>query len=233
VLTLRASASRSYRAPTLNERYWQPGGNPNLRPETGLGYEGGLQHRRQLGAQASLQTELTAFHQLVDDWVQWMPDVQGIWTPRNLRQVRSQGLEATTAYRLRAGAYRLHARAAYSFTRTTKVQGSAADYDPMGVQLMYVPVNQGSFTTDQQWRGWLLSTQANATGLRYTDASGTANLPAYAVLGATGGYTWHLARYDLTATLRGTNLLNQAYSGYPGRPAPPRAWLASLRLDWR
>ncbi len=232
VLTLRASASRSYRAPTLNERYWQPGGNPNLRPETGLGYEGGLQHRRQLGAQASLQTELTAFRQLVDDWVQWMPDVQGIWTPRNLRQVRSQGLEATTAYRLRAGAYRLHARAAYSFTRTTKVQGSAADYDPVGVQLMYVPVNQASFTTDQQWRGWLLSTQASATGLRYTDASGTANLPAYAVLGATGGYIWHLARYDLTATLRGTNLLNQAYSGYPGRPAPPRAWLASLRFDW-
>ena len=234
VLTLRASASRSYRAPTLNERYWQPGGNPNLLPETGWGYEAGLVHRRALGPLASLQAEATGFHQLVDDWVQWMPDARGIWSPRNLRQVRSQGLETAAAYALRYRRYRLQARAAYSLTHTTKVQGAPADYDPLGVQLMYVPRNQASFTTDQQWRGWLLSTQASATGLRYTDASGTASLPAYAVLGATAGHTWHLpASLDLTATVRGTNLLNQAYYGYPGRPAPPRAWLASLRLDWR
>jgi vitamin B12 transporter len=232
-LTLRASASRSYRAPTLNERYWRPGGNPDLRPETGQGYEGGLQHRLRLGSLVTLQTEVAAFHQLVDDWVQWMPDIQGIWTPRNLRQVRSQGLETTAALRLRHQGYRLQARAAYSLTQTTKLQGSPADYDPVGVQLMFVPRHQGSFTTDQQWRGWLLSTQASAVGLRYTDASGTAALPAYAVVGATLGYTWHLAGFDLTGTVRSYNLLNQQYSAYPGRPAPPRGWLASLRLDWR
>lgn len=232
-LTLRASASRSYRAPTLNERYWRPGGNPNLRPETGQGYEGGLQHRLRLGPGASLLTEVAAFHQLVDDWVQWMPDDRGIWTPRNLRQVRSQGLETTAALRLRRQGYRLHARAAYSLTQTLKTQGSAADYDPVGVQLMFVPRHQGSFTADQQWRGWLLSTQASAVGQRYTDASGTAALPAYATVGATLGYTWRLAGFDLTGTVRGYNLLNQQYAAYPGRPAPPRGWLASLRLGWR
>ena len=233
VLTLLGSAARSYRAPTLNERYWQPGGNPSLRPETGLGYEGGLRYRRPLNAGAQLQADLTAFHQVVDDWVQWMPDARGIWSPRNLRRVRSRGLEATAAYRWRAGAYRLHARAAYGLTQTTKVQGAPADYDPVGVQLMYVPLHQASVVADQQWRGWQLSLQGNATGQRYTDASGTARLPAYAVAGATLGYAWHLPGCELTATLRSTNVLNQAYFGYPGRPAPPRAWLASLRLDWR
>ncbi len=233
VLTLKASASRSYRAPTLNERYWRPGGNPDLRPETGWGYEAGAQLRQPLGPQSSLQLEATAFHQLVDDWVQWMPNDQGIWSPRNLRQVRSQGLETSLAYRLRHLRYRVHARAAYSLTHTTKVQGSTADYDPVGVQLMYVPLNQASFVADQQWRGWLLSTQASATGKRYTDASASDFLPAYAVAGATLGYTWHLAGCDLTSSLRISNLLNQAYYGYPGRPAPPRAWQASLRLDWR
>jgi outer membrane receptor protein involved in Fe transport len=58
-------------------------------------------------------------------------------------------------------------------------------------------------------------------------------LPDYAVASATLGYTWHLAGCDLTSSLRLTNLLNQSYYGYPGRPAPPRAWQASLRLDWR
>ncbi|NML67149.1 TonB-dependent receptor [Hymenobacter sp. RP-2-7] len=232
-LTLRGSASRSYRAPTLNERYWQPGGNPNLRPETGLGYEGGLRYTYPLGPGASLVAEATAFHQLVNDWVQWTPDDRGIWSPLNLRQVRSQGLEATAAYRLRRGPYRLLARAAYSLTSTTKTQGAPGDYDPLGVQLMYVPRHQGSLVADQYWGRWLLSAQATATGRRYTDASGTANLPAYAVAGATLGYTWRLPGCDLTGLLRATNLLNQAYFGYPGRPAAPRAWQASLRLDWR
>ncbi|GAB3635624.1 TonB-dependent receptor plug domain-containing protein [Hymenobacter arcticus] len=233
VLTLKASASRSYRAPTLNERYWRPGGNPDLRPETGWGYEAGAQLRYPLGSRASLLFEATAFHQLVDDWVQWIPNNQGIWSPNNLRQVRSQGLETSAAYRLRYLRYRLHARAAYSLTHTTKVLGAAADYDPVGVQLMFVPRHQATVVADQQWGGWLLSTQASATGRRYTDAAASAFLPAYAVAGATLGYTWHLAGCDLTSSLRLTNLLNQDYAGYPGRPAPPRAWQASLRLDWR
>jgi len=232
-LTLKASASRSYRAPTLNERYWRPGGNPDLRPESGWGYEGGAQLRQPLGPLASLQLEATAFHQLVDDWVQWTPNDLGFWSPRNLRQVRSQGLETSLAYRLRHLRYRLHARAAYSLTHTTKVQGAAADYDPVGVQLMYVPRNQFSFVADQQYGGWVLSAQASATGRRYIDASAIDFLPAYAVAGATLGYTWHLPGCDLTSSLRLTNLLNQAYFGYPGRPAPPRAWQANLRLDWR
>ncbi|QKG54479.1 TonB-dependent receptor [Hymenobacter sp. BRD67] len=72
-LTLKASASRTYRAPTLNERYWQPGGNPDLRPESGMGYELGLRHRARLAPALALETELTAFHQLVANWVQWLP----------------------------------------------------------------------------------------------------------------------------------------------------------------
>lgn len=233
VLTFKASASRSYRAPTLNERYWRPGGNPDLRPESGWGYEGGALLRQPLGPRASLQAEATAFHQLVDDWVQWLPNDQGIWSPRNLRQVRSQGLETSLAYRLRHQGYRLHARAAYSLTHTMKVQGAAADYDPVGVQLMYVPRHQATVLVDQQYRGWVLSAQASATGRRYIDASAIDFLPAYAVAGATLGYTWHLPGCDLTSSLRLSNVLNQAYFGYPGRPAPPRGWQASLRLDWR
>ena len=37
--------ARSYRAPTLNERYWVPGGNPALLPEAGWGSEAGLRHQ--------------------------------------------------------------------------------------------------------------------------------------------------------------------------------------------
>ncbi|MFD2719535.1 TonB-dependent receptor plug domain-containing protein [Hymenobacter monticola] len=235
VLTLKASAARSYRAPTLNERYWLPGGNPELRPESGVGYEGGLRHRRAWGRRWALESELTAFRQDVDDWVQWLPGAgTGIWSPRNLRRVRSQGLEASTALRLRQGRYTGRMQAAYHYTDTRKTQGAAADSDPVGVQLAYVPLHQASLSTDQHWRAWLLSTTLVFTSYRYINASGVDFLPGTALLGATLGRSIAgPAGTSVLLLLQATNLLNQRYFSYPGRPAPPRALGASLRLSWR
>ena len=38
----RVNFSRNFRAPTLNERYWQPGGNPDLEPEESYNIEAGI-----------------------------------------------------------------------------------------------------------------------------------------------------------------------------------------------
>ena len=234
-LTAKASAARSYRAPTLNERYWLPGGNPALRAESGFGYEAGLRHRLAWPAGPTLETELTAFRQDVADWVQWLPSTRtGIWSPRNLRQVRSQGLEASTALRYRRGQYSGGAQLAYHFTDTRKTQGTADDSDPVGVQLAFVPQHQASLGTDHRWRGWQLSSTLVVSSFRYINASGTDFLPATALLGATLGRTLTgPAGTSLLVLLQATNLLNQAYDSYPGRPAPPRSFGASLRLGWQ
>jgi len=233
-LTAKASAARSYRAPTLNERYWLPGGNPLLRPESGGGYEAGLRHRLAWPTGTTLETELTAFRQDVDDWVQWLPNAStGIWSPRNLRQVRSQGLEASSALGLRRGRYAGQVQLAYHFTDTRKTQGSAADSDPVGVQLAFVPLHQASLSADQRWRGWLLSGTFVFTSYRYTNASGTDFLPATGLLGATLGRTLRgPTGTSLLVLAQATNLLNQAYDSYPGRPAPPRSFGVSVRLGW-
>ena len=233
-LTARASAARSYRAPTLNERYWRPGGNPLLRPESGFGYEAGLRHRATVAPGTALETDLTAFRQDVDDWVQWLPSAStGIWSPRNLRQVRSQGVEASTALRLRRGPYAGSAQVAYHFTDTRKTLGSAADSDPVGVQLAFVPLHQASFSTDHHWRDWLVSGTAVFTSFRYINASGVDFLPGTGLLGATLGRTVRgPAGASVLVLVQATNLLNQAYESYPGRPAPPRSLSGSLRLNW-
>jgi vitamin B12 transporter len=233
-LTLKASAARTYRAPTLNERYWRPGGNPDLLAEAGGGYEVGLRHRVGHPARLLLETELTAFNQLVNNWVQWLPlGPNGAYSPRNLRQVRSQGLEASTALRLRRGPYRASARLSYGYTQTQKTQGVAADTDPVGVQLAYVPLHRASLGTDHAWRGWLGSATYTFASYVYTNASATVFLPSGGVLGATLGRTVALPGHtSLTLLLQGTNLLGRAYESYPGRPAPPRAYCVSLRLNY-
>jgi iron complex outermembrane receptor protein len=233
-LTLKASAARTYRAPTLNERYWRPGGNPNLLAEAGGGYEVGLRHRLGQPTRLLLETEFTAFHQLVDNWVQWLPlGPGGAYSPRNLRQVRSQGLELSTMLRRRWGAYRASARLSYGFTQTQKTQGVAADTDPVGLQLAYVPLHRASLGTDHAWRGWLASATATFSSYVYTDASADSFLPAVALLGATLGRTVALpGGTSLTLLLQSTNLLDRRYQSYPARPAPPRAYTASLRFNY-
>ncbi|WP_019946208.1 TonB-dependent receptor [Hymenobacter aerophilus] len=232
-LSLKANASRSYRAPTLNERYWRPGGNPELLPEESLGYEGGLAHTFKT-EHLTLQTELTGYRQLVDNWVQWTPGAS-YWSPRNLRQVRAQGLEASSALGWQpGGAYRLTARVSYAFTSTEKTKGTAADTDPAGRQLPFVPRHTAAFSTDHSWQKWQLGTTLTYTGYRYTDASATDFLPGYLLLNASVGRTLALApAWQLLVLAQGFNLTNNNYQNYENRALPGRNASLSLRLLWR
>ncbi|RTQ53252.1 TonB-dependent receptor [Hymenobacter gummosus] len=235
-LWLKANAARSYRAPTLNDRYWRPGGNPDLKPELGLGYEAGLHHETALNAAHTLllQTELTAYRLVVDDWIEWPQDpLTGYYSPRNLRQVRTQGLEASSTLRWQLAAYQLSATGAYTFTQAQKTQGTPLDTDPVGRQLMYVPRHAAALNTDHRWRRWTLSTNASFTGVRFTDAAAVTELPAYAVLNASVGRELTAGRWQLTALLRGFNLTNQEYQNYAFHVMPPRAWALSLRAAWQ
>jgi vitamin B12 transporter len=167
--------------------------------------------------------------------VQWLPlGPNGAYSPRNLRQVRSQGLEASTILRHRQGRYLASARLAYSLTQTIKTQGVAADTDPVGRQLAFVPLHRASFSTDHAWRGWLASAAFTFTSYAYTDASASSFLPSVGLLGGTLGRTVPLPhRTSLTLLVQSTNLLNRTYDTYPARPAPPRAYTVSLRLNYR
>ena len=232
-LSLKGNASRSYRAPTLNERYWRPGGNPDLRPEESVGYEAGLLHTLRPGAaHLRLETELTAYRQLVDNWVQWTPGV-AYWSPRNLRQVRAQGLEVSSTLTWQPGAYQLTARGAYAYTQSRKTRGAAADADPVGRQLPFVPLHTAAFSTDHAWHGWQLGTTLTFTGHRYTDASATDFLPQYLLLNASVGRTLAVgAGWKLLVLAQGYNLTNQEYQSYQNRALPRRHGSLSLRVLW-
>lgn len=234
-LSLKASASRSYRAPTLNERFWPQGGDPNLRPERGYGYEGGLQHTFRPAALLTLVSELTAYRQLVDDWVEWTSDPRTTYTtPRNLRQVRAQGLEVSSQAMWQSGTYRLSARASYALTQSEKTKGNATDQLAPGQQLAYVPLHSAALTTEQGWHGWQLTTALRYTGYRYIYSGNGRYLPSYVLLNATLGYKLKLTpALGLLVAAQGFNLTNQAYQVYEARAMPPRWGSLSLRLSWR
>jgi vitamin B12 transporter len=63
-IMLRTQVGRGYRVPTLNDRYWSPGGNPNLKAEDGLQAEMGLQTVKK-NQQGEISFEVT-HHRFMD-----------------------------------------------------------------------------------------------------------------------------------------------------------------------
>jgi vitamin B12 transporter len=90
---IRASAGKAFRAPTLNDLYWSfdgfEQGNPDLTPETSVEYEGGIE--QPLGTGNSVK--FTAFERKVKDLIQWQPDDNFIYSPKNIGRARITGYE--------------------------------------------------------------------------------------------------------------------------------------------
>jgi len=90
-LHVTLSAGKAYRLPGLNDLFWAPGGNPDLKPESGWFQEAGVNYDQKF-LRSKVSVGVTAFHRQIENWIQWTPGLQ-YWSPQNIKIVRSQGLE--------------------------------------------------------------------------------------------------------------------------------------------
>lgn len=103
-MVAKASVSRNFRFPTLNDLYFLPGGNPDLKKEHGISYDGRRFVRRGRGGSYSLHGEATWFDSYIDDWIVWLPTFKGFWTPKNIKEVHGLRRRVEGGVRLAASA---------------------------------------------------------------------------------------------------------------------------------
>jgi len=143
ILTAKASIGRSYRVPTLNERYWLVLGNPNLRPENGLNMEAGLTTTVKLTNSLALTADATVYRNRVDDWSYWNPDLG--YRVENLQLVVAQGGELNTTLTYARDGWQTGIRAGYALTRSAQQRAyNVYAQDVVGKQLPYVPIHNGT-----------------------------------------------------------------------------------------
>ena len=87
------NVARRYRLPDMNELFWSPGGNPNLKPELGYHGRAGLVAFLGKNRRTQWRMEPTIFYSRVNEWIQWMPAEGAVWTPINFREAQTQGAE--------------------------------------------------------------------------------------------------------------------------------------------
>jgi vitamin B12 transporter len=177
-LTARGSVGRSYRVPTLNERYWQQLGNPNLRPESGLNLEAGLLARFQPNARLLLTIDLTAYRNRVDDWSYWNPDYG--YRVENLQLVVARGLEWSGAATYTTARWQAGGRLGYALTRSSQERAYNVYADDLiGKQLVYVPIHSGTANAFVQHKKIRLTAQMLAISRRYVTFDNSQFLPGY------------------------------------------------------
>lgn len=144
-LTAKASIGRSYRVPTLNERYWRDLGNPNIRPENGFNLEAGMSGRWQPADQLRLTSEATVFRNRIDDWSYWNPDYG--YRVENLQLVVARGLEWSGTVTHTTPTWQSGLILGYALTRSSQQRVyNVYAQDIIGKQLVYVPLHTGRFS---------------------------------------------------------------------------------------
>jgi vitamin B12 transporter len=93
-LTINANYGKSFHAPTFNQLYWRRYGNPDLRHEQGDNLELGLLWSPGLLDGGKTTFRVTGFRAEIRDQILWLPQSNGDYSPINIQNARTQGIEA-------------------------------------------------------------------------------------------------------------------------------------------
>lgn len=225
-IVAKASVSRNYRFPSLNDLYFLPGGNPDLKNESGWSYDAGVSFSAGKEGVFTISGSATWFDSYIHDWIIWLPTTKGFFSPKNIKDVHAYGVEIDGKLDwIFAREWKLDIGATFSWTPSINngEPVSIADQS-VGKQLPYVPEYSSSINGRIAWRGWAFTYKWCYYSERYTmssnDISLTGKLPTYfmsnIVLEKNLNFKW--ADFSIKGAVN--NLFNEEYLSVLSRPMP-------------
>ena len=225
---LKASVSRNHRFPSLNDLYFLPGGNPDLRSEKGWTYDAGATFDISGGSAVpfTLGGGITWFDSRIDDWIIWLPTPKGFFSPRNVKKVHAYGIEARLNLALEPfKGWVFDLNGTYSWTPSVNVGEPMSPADKsVGKQLPYVPRHSASLTGRVSWRSWSFLYKWAFYSRRFTMSSNdntiSGSLPPYYISNISLARNFSFRPLDLQLRLAVNNLFNEDYLSVLSRPMP-------------
>ncbi len=230
-LLWKLQVSRGYRLPTLNSRYWQPGGNPNIAPEHSWNYETGLVFERKT-LKSSLFAEITAYQMQVKDWIIWQPTDQGFWSPQNLQDVSSQGIELSSHFCQKISEQwkaQVWFNYTYNLARIEQIRNDASNRF-RGKTLPYAPQNRWSTTLLLSYKTQTLLFTTHLTDKRFTDLDNIQFVKPFWVSDLQWSKNWQSKKTQWQIALQVNNLWNRSYENILNQFMPKRNYQASINV---
>jgi iron complex outermembrane receptor protein len=227
-ISLRTSAGRAVRFPTLTELFWEPGGNAALKPERGWTADGGVSM-----IAGRLETSLGAFTSDLEDRIVWQPALitagMQVWTPRNIGRVRTYGLEGSADVDVSSG--RLDVDAGFEFDWIRSIDRSDRRAASFGNQLRYQPSRILAGWMDIGLGRGRTTVAIRHVGPRPIASDGSDALPAYTIVDAGVGRDFAVAGVDARAHFEILNALDAIHEALRLYPMPGRAARFTVELS--
>jgi len=227
---IKSNISKNSRIPTMNDIYWNPGGNPNIRNEYCFSEELILGTHPRLTREIDMTFELSAYSGKIRDMIQWLPGESGIWTPENIQSVNIRGIE--TDYNLKISSDVLNCSVSGYYTLNYSVYHSGPE-DIQGKQLIYIPKHQAGGLLRTSYSVFFASFGYNYTGKRFITTNNEKYLNGYFKCNSELGINlFQKGKNRLLLKIMIENLFNENYEVMAYYPMPGRWFLFSLNYQY-
>lgn len=229
---IKMNASRNLRFPSLNEKYWSPGGNTELKEEISKQLEFSIYHKTR-SQSWFLENSLTSYMGLIDDWIIWQPG-NTFWSPHNVKQVKTSGLELNSKLSYKDKHVKCSSGVMVGYGSTVNNNVEEGNENILGKQLILVPKLTVNINSTVSFKSWKLSYNQPLVGRYYLTSSNDSYMPMYSYANVFVSRTIKPnANHKLDVCLGVNNFTNWQYQVVPGRPMPGRYYHVSLNYIFK
>ncbi len=229
-LSLKGNFSKVYRIPTFNDLYWNPGGNPNLLPESGYSEEIGLKLNLR-NNNIAFTSDATVFNRKIENWIIWLPGLS-YWSPQNSMNVWSRGMETNSTLSIKINKAKISFSILTNYVVSTNQQAKSTNDASIDKQLIYVPMYSGNGKISIEYKGVVFSYRHNYTGYRYTSTDNTQYLPPFYLGSFYLSYKMQLKNSTATIFLQANNIWNEQYQVMLNRAMPQQNFNAGISFEF-
>jgi iron complex outermembrane receptor protein len=225
-MAIKLKAARSFRLPTFNDRFWQPGGDPGLSPESGWSKEAGLVFHLKTGS-VRWQAGATGYDRRIRNWILWArQNGQPFFSPQNIAEVWSRGIESRIEAGIDMARWAVALSAGYDFARSTNEKTIGTPKIEKGAQLPYVPQHRVFGECAIQIRYLRLTLYQEYTGA----VTGINQpVPGFGIGSLRAAYRLPFNRWLGAVFFYAGNLWNARYEVIERRPMPGRHFRAGFQ----
>lgn len=227
-ILLKSNLARSFKVPTLNDRFWVPGGNQDLKSEKSWSGEMGLVYSFKKD-NFDLNQGMTYYRMKVDNWIIWLPK-GNIWSPLNIREVQNSGIEYSLELSQKIRNWNLALTTNYAWTQAINQTDISENDRSNGNQLPFTPehkfqsllsIGKGVFSTFLNFQ---------RVGERFTGTDGSGRLEPYQLWDLGSNCNWSFKKLSGNIGFQINNLFNTDYQVMPLRAMPGRNYQFNLNV---
>lgn len=234
-LFVKSTFSRNFRVPTINDKYWVPGGNPDLLPENGWSGDAGFQYNLKNILNHSYSIKLVYYSSVINDMIQWIPlGNSALWVPKNSKQVWARGLESSFIAKIQMNSFEIQSRIDYSFSKSTVTKIYEGSSNLLNKQLRYLPLHSAKGILEVKYRNFSILCNELFTGNRYTDEENidVFKLPGFFITNIIFGFTQKYKQYTGKLSVKIDNLFNTDYQLVRAYPMPLRTYAINYKMEF-